>query len=148
MQPRYVRGSRSCPSYVLSRDTHADVCVEKFLFWCYDYVRVEDVRTVTFDAMKYPDTRPIIATMSEENEVVSTTRNSYVLSGSIHGITSIVVLDAGEVGARPIAPGQLYRRSDSLLVSSLHNEGSDALTQLWRSRKVCIWMFHDTEICD
>ena len=124
----------SCASL---RDTNADTRVGKFTFLCHDYVRVADVRTSAFDPMKYPDTREIIEAMNEEKEVVLTSCKSYVLGDRVHGITSIIILDAGKVGAKPIAPGQLYRRSDSSLTRASHLEGILPVTQLGRSTVVC-----------
>ena len=134
----------SCASL---RDTNADTRVGKFTFLCHDYVRVADVRTSAFDPMKYPDTREIIEAMNEEKEVVLTLCKSYVLGDRVHGITSIIILDAGKVGAKPIAPGQLYRRSDSSLTRASHLEGILPVTQLWRSTVVCRRASCITGIC-
>ena len=97
--------------------------------------------------MKYPDTREIIEAMNEEKEVVLTSCKSYVLGDRVHGITSIIILDAGKVGAKPIAPGQLYRRSDSSLTRASHLEGILPVTQLWRSTVVCRRTSCITGIC-
>ena len=84
--------------------------------------------------------------MSEDKEVVLTTYTSYVPSPRVHRFTSVIVLDATRLGARPGAPGQLYRRSDLSLVRADQTARNSPRVQLWRAPTVCSRIRHHAKL--